>query len=594
MNYTNIDSDKPAVDRGPISSWMCCVLVISAAIMIAIAPHLDRLIRLGDPTYLESGDDVIYLAVARAPFYGESSLRDPFAAPSRHLPTAFAWAQFVPTTAPLGVLQIPFLQTTLAWRVGGAFILGFTLYLLTRRLLPEKRSASFWALVLCLLWLADPGAVDGRPLWRIADFARHWVEGTSDRLPNGYGVYRVVSPLLNLPFVFLIVLGFAATSRSDRRAVLTGLCLGIVTLTYFFFWTAMFGAIGMYLLAAVALCRRSPDASREVRFAAIALIVGLFVGGPQIIANGMTFADPAYREALDRVSLGYQFPADDPLRTHYLRSVWGWGYLLLGAIATWRTRSRLLGLLTLTILAGYMLRTSAIVTGLEFENYHWNYIMNGFGVLLLWTLIIRALMQVDSAAVKAAAIAFAALLVGIAFAHRIYEANNSVESRWIENTISDLTPLGDSIASLSTEVSLVGPVETNVAILFGRCGQLFQTPHTCHRMLISDSEAHERHALNAWLSGISLSEYSAVADGGFAFSMSHSTRQEWQPQAVAARRIDIFKTLEADSGATLMRKYGPLALLRSSTATPLERGGRWTVRAKSNKWSLWTLTQHES
>ncbi|MBN8629007.1 MAG: hypothetical protein J0M17_26335, partial [Planctomycetes bacterium] len=390
MKYAYIIPEKTTVNQQPICSWIYCLPVIGAAVMIAIAPHIDRFIRLGDPTYLESGDDIIYLAIARAPYYGESSLRDPFAPPARQLPTPFAWTQFFPTTAPLGRLQVPFLHTTLAWRAGGALLLGVSIYFLTRRLLPETQSASFWAFVLCLLWLADPGAVDGRPLWRIADFSRHWIQGTSDRLPNGYGIYRVVSPLLNLPFVFLIVLGFTGNSRSDRRAVLTGLCLGIVTLTYFFFWTAMFGAIGMYLLAAIALCRRSPDASREVRFAAIVLVVGLFVGGPQIIANGLTFADPAYREALDRVSLGYQLPSDDPLRTHYLRSVWGWGYLLLGAIATWRCRSRLLGLLTLTALAGYMLRASAIVTGLEFENYHWNYILNGFGVLLFWTLIIRA------------------------------------------------------------------------------------------------------------------------------------------------------------------------------------------------------------
>jgi hypothetical protein len=555
---------------------LSCALV---GLVLAIVPHLAV-----DGPFLASGDDVIYLVIARPVQSGESALRDPYAAAHRQLPTPFSWFQFAPFTAPLAQLGVPLLELPLVWRAAGGFATGLTLVLLLRRLFASAPQATIAALAIALVWLGDAGTIGGRPILETLKLVPHWLAGTvRGDMASEYGQYRVVSPLLNFPWLFLVLLGFAAGSRSLPRALLAGLGLGICILIYFFFWTALVGALGLYLLIHLGIWlkdRSNRAAFVEARFALVVLAVGVLVGGYQIGVNAVTFADPAYRAPLDRTSLGYHVPPGDPLRTHYLVATWAFAELAVGAVAIWRTRHRGLGLLWLLALCGYLLKNSAIVTGLEFENYHWNFIQNSIGSLVLFAslLLLAPRLRWPLLALGVGL----ALFAGLWRAHESRTAKEAVEH---SRRLKELAPLAEALGQLSPDHTLAGPSLVDDALLLSRCGQLYQSPHTAHRSLIDDAEVHERHALNAWVRGLSEAEY-AEAAGDAHFSMTKSPRPEWQSDAVKEARLKAFRALEARG--TVPERHRPLALLTPTGNIPV-RGGSWRKLASSPEWGLWEL-----
>jgi hypothetical protein len=565
--------------------WAVACGAIAAG--LAVVPHLAQWYHHGTPRYIASGDDVIYLAVARPAYYGEGRLRDPFATPSQNVPTAFSWTQFVPFTAPVRWAGVPFLLVPLVWRAVGGLMLGAAAYLLARRLAPPGPAAVGWAVGMALVWIADAGTVHGRPLAETGRLVVNAVRGMPPHpAADGFGQFRVVSPLLSFPWMLLVAAGFAASGRSVAAAVRTGVALGVCVLMYFFLWTALVGACGMYLLLHLARWARGAGvgAAREVRFAALVLGIGLAVGGAQIISNALTFADPGYREALDRTSLGYHVPPGDPVRYQYIRSFWVIGFLGLGVAAAIRWRSTGLGFLSLLCLSGYLLRNSAIVTGLEFENYHWSYAQNAAGEWIVLAVLAGGLARAGYRGAWRALVTVGIILVVFAAAWRWYESQSAQEPVWYNRVARDLEALAGPLAGLSPEVSLAGPRETNVAILFGRCGQLYMSPHTAHRSLIPDAQVHERHAANAWVCGLREEEYAGVAEGGHSFSMTHSSRPEWQPAAVRAVRLALFRKLAA--GEPVLDRFRPVAVLLG-TGTGPPRGGRWRVAGTTDRWVLW-------
>lgn len=550
-----------------------------AGLVLAIVPHLAN-----DGPFLASGDDVIYLVIARPAYYGEPGLRDPYAPAHRHLPTPFSWFQFAPFTAPLAKLGVPLLEMPFAWRAAGGFATGLTLSLLLRRLLANAPQATIAALAIALVWLGDAGTIGGRPVVETLRLVPHWLNGTvRGDMAAEYGQYRVVSPLLNYPWLFLVLLAFASSSRTPLRAVLAGLGVGVCILVYFFFWTALVGALGLYLLIHLGLWLRDRGnraALVEARFTFLVLAVGVLAGGYQIGVNAVTFADPAFRAPLDRTSLGYHVPPGDPLRRHYLVATWAFAEFALGAVAFRRTRHRGLGLLLLLAVCGYLLKNSAIVTGLEFENYHWNFIQNSIGSLVLFLSLLLLMPRL-----RWPLLLLGAALVIFAGQWRAFESHKAKEAVERSLHLRELEPLTEALGKLSPDQTLAGPPLVDDALLLSRCGQLYHAPHTAHRSLIGDEEVHERHALNAWVQGMTEADYAAVA-GDEHFSMTKSPRPEWQSDAVREARVKAFRALEA--GGVVPERHRPLVLLTQTGNTPT-RGGTWKKLASSPEWALWEL-----
>ena len=574
------------------ADWASLVFTTAVATLLAVAPHLAARATAGTWEYVASGDDALYRPspATRSTGSPASGTRLPPGAdgliicvllgpvcpdgpayrPARHAtvarpPGLAGLRRAIPRGHPLPAVPGPVPDNLPARRMGGR---GFAH-------LPVRPGSG---------QLARPVLDAVLGLWHI--FA--WT--TPNRFAGAIGQYRVLTPLLNLPLLILVIRGFVRTDRrSGRDAALTGLWLGLLTLTYFFFWTAAVGAIGLYAIGHLLASSRVGHL-REARFSVVVLFVGAVIGGYQVVNNSLTLADPGLREALDRTSLGYRVPPGDPVRFQYLRNFWAWGTLLVGGIAAVRLRSWDLALIWLLVLVAYLLRNGAVVTGLEFENYHWSYVGCFAAQVLLLTLAGRAADRWAGGRVVWAAGATVVGMVALAGIWRVWEPAHAPETLELNRTVAGLRLLRPAIEQLSSDTSLAGPSEVNVAILTGRCGLLYHTPHTAHRMLVPDREVHARHALNGWLMGVTEAEYAATASDP-AFSVTRSARPEWQPEAVRDTRLAVFRKLEATNGGPLLRRHEPLALLRPAGISPPTRGGRWVLRGRSPDWSLWVLEQ---
>ncbi|HEY2156723.1 MAG TPA: hypothetical protein VGH33_13915, partial [Isosphaeraceae bacterium] len=225
-----------------------CLACALLGLVIAISPHLAKWFAEGTLDYVADGDDVLYLAISRVPYYDGWSLRDPFATPDEHVPTLYAWLQFVPLAKLAKLLGLSALRTALLWRAVGGLLLGASLYAIFRQLLGGTRRPTAWALGCALICLTDAGFARGQPL--VKSLSILWGLGDpSNRLgPNGLSQYRVVTPILNLPWLLLLI---AVLVPGGRRGwwtwALGAICLGLCLQLYFFFWTAALLGIGAYL-----------------------------------------------------------------------------------------------------------------------------------------------------------------------------------------------------------------------------------------------------------------------------------------------------------------------------------------------------------
>lgn len=595
MNTKIDEADSPDRSSRRPTGWDAvalfgCVIVATA---LAVSPHFATLRRNGTLDYLADGDDVLYLSIARAPYWGESSVRDPFASPEDRVPSLYSWMQFVPLAELARVLNIPLIHMSLLWRVVGGLLFGASIYMFFRVLFSSTKRPILWALGCSLVCLTDPGFVDGRCFVSSFGLARQMLTGNvllnkADALPQ----YRVVTPLLNLAFLLLFATSLFQARSGRRYWVVAGaISLGLCFQLYFFFWTASIVAAALYFVVILAeyLGRRDDRAaiSRELALSAVILAGGVALGGGQVYQNTKTFGDEASKPMLQRMSRGQKLPPASPARRMYLRNIWAWGKLAIGAAAAIWLRSGAIALLWCFTAAGFGLTNHAVVTGLEFENFHWNYVYSSFGEACLLASLAFAVDRFGKIPRGLFVVGWFVVLTttSIAFAWRPYEALHAPEAVWNSKVLEEIEPIRGALSELTINDVLAGPREANIALLFSRSALLFHDPHSSHSSMIPDGEVHERHALNAWLLGFDRLRYAAIA-GDARFAAGFSDNPAWTKEAVLAARLKLFDRIEADP-RPFMKRYHPNVLLLRVDAPKPTRGGSWRSIASSDVWTLW-------
>lgn len=575
--------------------WLAVILCAVAGLFLAVEPHLATLAHDGTLDFVADNDDDYYLALCRPAYQGELVLRDAFAGPWEHVPELHAWSQFVPSGLAARLLGVPLVLVGLLWRVGGGAFLGFSLYYLFRRLLGRLAHPTAWALGCALACLADAGFVGGKVFVENFNLLYHMSQGTTPLTkPAAIPHFRIVTPLTNLPFLILL---FAILMPSGRKwmrdAVVGALSLALCVYLYFYFWTAAVGAlcmlIGLWVLRAWLRPADRRRALAEAGLAAAVLAGGLALGAPQIYGNVRTFRDPEMKAVLERANKGTVLDPSDPLRWRYVRNFWTWGKLAAGAVGLLALDLPGLGAVWCLVLAAYALTNVAVVTGLEFENFHWGMVHIGFGEVLLLAVLCggfsRWLPQGKRSWLLALWLLPAALLL-VAAAWRPYEALHAPEAVRYSQDIRNLRSLRRALGALGGEETLAGPMVVNTALLYSRCAVLFSTPYT-PITLIPLEDAHRRHALNAALQGLDLAAYQKVATPPPSV-VSH-VHEEEQPEAVARARIRIFQELvENPRALTQWADHYRVTYLLLPTDAPAPReAGPWTQAARNEVWSLW-------
>jgi hypothetical protein len=301
------------------------------------------------------------------------------------------------------------------------------------------------------------------------------------------------------------------------------------------------------------------------------------IGLPQVYANARTFSDPQIRPILERMARGRVLDAHDPVRTRYLANSWAWGKIVLGGLAILAFRLRGLALVWWLTFFGFAMANSALLTGLEFENFHWVYVHAPMGEILILAVVARLLDRWNPGRAIRNRLLWVVpgVLLVVAAIWRPYEALHAPEANQLNQLIEgfQLDSFHKSLEKLGPDRVLSAFTGTEVALLFSRCGLLWHEPHSHLSSLSSLESVHERHALNAWLQGYTLEQYRMLnRESPFLVVPSGDTGR-WSPEAAARRREEIFESIEADGGAKLLARYRPdvMILLEPS------RGGPWRL-----------------
>ncbi len=627
----------PTNFRAELGSALLCA---SVAMLLAVAPHLAALATSGSAVYLGDGDDVFYTALSRSPYRGEWGLSDPFQPADSPRLTLYPPLPFVPTAMLARWLGLDRLLIPLVWRVLGGLLLGLSAYTVFRVVLAGTKRPTAWALGCALIAIADAGFVGGQTLFGSFGLVRAMFRGTTPMdVPNALGQFRVVTPLLTLPPLLALSALMVPPLRFRPRtwlevvagAVLLGLCVHL----YFFFWTAAVVALLMCLDRAFLKNDRA-----ERNFLVLVLIGGAAIGAPQLIADTRAFSDPALKPILQRTHRGRVLSADDPARMRYLVNLWAYAKLAFGAAVvvglaklprqsssdtiepekssehlspgaagctqpvppassgarvpstvsvapgTGPSRGEIVPegwrLATLGAFAasGFLLVNSAIVTGLEFENFHWVYVHAPFGEILVLAGVALLLDRMSWNIAGRWLWALPVAVVTLAAVWRPYEALKNPEAVLYTETLRGLLPLRPELRRLGRDDVIAGPwPAVNVALLLTDSGQLYQYDQTMHSTLAPLQEVHERKALNAWLNGMSLQEY-----------LDEIGREEHPsgPSEVESREA-IYRKLLSGKFDDLLARYRPTHLIRPETqGSPNEsRGGPWILAGSRGGWMLW-------
>jgi hypothetical protein len=609
--------------QAPISSrrsyLVAIVVCMAAGVLIAALPHAVNYLHTGSAQYVANNDDALYLALSRAPYWGEWGPRDAFAAQRDHMPTTFADVLFVPWAKLAGALGLSPLLIGVVWRIIGGALLGLSVFVLLHRLLQAATGSPRIMLLaagLAVLLTCDPALGSGEPVIGLLRMVRLMLAHTDSGPEQAFiSQYRVVSPLLDLPWLLLLIaclvpssVSASATTRIPWLRWIAGtLCLTMCVYTYFYYWTAATAALGLIIVGRLIIAKLQPKNRTahlfEARLAAAVLVCGLVLGLPQIMGNAQLATQPEFHEALQRMARGMHMAPGDPLRMRNLRNFPAWATLFVGGIILLRRRRQtaqestspastdslatVAGVLCAFIVAAYALKNVGLL-GLEFENFHWGFVATSAGAMFVIVLGVCVARRVaNPRTLTATAWALAGVMLLSAASFRAFETTHSREA--VQNTkiLAELRPLSVQFTALGPDDVLAGPFAANLAVLYGRAGQLFMTPHTLHGSLVSDREAYERQGLNAWLMGETPEQYRVEARPPRVLSALESSLPQWQPDAVEAARMEIFQQILTNNGSPFLARYRPTALLLPANALAPTRGGPWTLSGTADQWALW-------
>jgi hypothetical protein len=577
--------------------FLACLLCGIFGSLIAFIPHLAMKIQFGSWEFYHDQDEVLYRMIAKPAMDGSWKMRDVFVQADRNVPTNYSWMQFVPTSHLATTFGFNPISLGQFWRIFGGFGAGVAIYLVFSSFQIEKKKAIFFTSSCTLLALSDAGFAEGRVLFENFRLLYYWlVEGrTAKGEATAFTLYRVITPLWNLPVSLLAAACLSPALLWVRKwpALWGGLFTGLTVSLYFFQWTAILCGGGLCLgLYFIFDQWRKTEYRNATLVALIALCLGIAMGLPQILANADTFSSPEMKPILDRVGRGQVIPPGHPARWNNLFNRWAWIKIPIALTIAFRYRHRGLVLFTSIGAMAYLLSISAIITGLEFENWHYLYVINPYLAIPIYAGLVSFLIGRQKQKI---ALIIVFVMAATGFYLRYTEATlapHAIEMReWFEG----VRPMRNAIAATKDDgrVCLAGLQAGRILSLSMPGGRLlFHEPHSAHTSLMSDDEVIERYVLNYWLSGGSReSLQNRPSSEIFKMYIFADTRPEWDREQIRSRQLVVFDRLETGESAAILAKYEPKWLLLpvDSLKNPPNRGGKWEEAGQSERYVLWKL-----
>ncbi|MDB5350696.1 MAG: hypothetical protein JWN86_1943 [Planctomycetota bacterium] len=565
-------------DKLPSQGWwpdvLAVTLCVAVGLLMATLPYLLWSWSLGEFVYIADGDDMtLYMPIgSQAYFDHPTSLADP-ARPTGGL-AIYPWLQMVPGVMFAKALGWGPMGVNLAWRLFAGVTVPLGWYFVLRQYVKRPSVAAALAVVL----MCDIGLVFGTPLLRQSKVMVQLLTGHGAGLFNSFPrihtEWRIATPGLSLIYLLLYLgfLGRALARPTWPRILAASAGLGLLIHAYFYFWTAA----GLGLALAILL-----DARNRKTYLSVG-ILGSLIGLPAVL-GGMRLkaaSVPDYGPRLDtflpikRLS-EIVFPSTSIL-------------LLTFSLAwVWFRRKDLLYIWCLAT-SGTLLLNQQVVSGMQIQNFHWQYAAGPALFLLLLLLIQGELSRVRNWPRQAfwAVLGATAVYLALGLWLRAEEAMRTSQTRQY---------LGDydryrtqrraaGAVTLAPHSVIAGqPAFVNMALVLER---QFPLSHNVinHSSLTSNDEWDARIALDACLNGIPRSTFASKHD--------EEMKRDWGPwlrdPSERARRL---ANLLSEYDAARVNPQAALDRFRvryfAGSASQVPPGGGWTLLERGRYWDLW-------
>ena len=471
-----------------------------AGFAVALTPNFLWLSEIGKFIYIQSSDNLFYLAVAAQSYNNHLSyLSDPVVQGAQ---TVYPWAVFIPFVVVARGLKLGAFGVNLVWQIFAAVGIALGSYFAFLSCVRRKWLAAASSVVLML----DCGAREGAPLLESARaFLSSAIAGAHTFFVSPryelLSPWRIVDPAIGLP---LVLLNIGLVIRAVKRPapvplLLAGISTGLLFYDYFYFWTAALLALAIALI----LDRASYRAYIGT------ILIGAVVGLPSLI-SGLSLRRAVSLEALQRMDLFIAIP-----HLLYLRPTYGWALPRVAAlvcvlIGLWiwkRGRTDLIYPWSIGA-AGLLLKYNSLITGEQLAPYHWGY---AYGPALSFVVLAVAASEWEMFATSGARLIFGALLCADLVLSMYLRVGYAYFSGLANQVRSDYTKY---IAQQKgpSHVALIG--DSVVAGDYGFCGlaAIGDNQHPLaafawNSVALSDDEAEKRIALNARLEGIERAEF---------------------------------------------------------------------------------------
>lgn len=392
--------------EGKPDAW-ALLACLAVGLAMAVLPHGVAWWTTGSWVWLMNNDELAaYLPLAAQAYHHHPwRLGDAFLEAGGD--TNFPSIQLVPSIVLAHALGLPVGMIPLVWRILAGLLVPAGAYLLARQVGPPRV-----AMALVLVLMADHGVIAGRVLDRhFLQFVQALMSGGDTGSYDGSALHQWrITPAMPLPPLLAFVGCLLAGRREGgwRWALLAGGALGLLFYSYFFFWTAAAAATGLLFLF--------DGAGRRLYFKAGA--IGLMLGLPALW-HGTMVKRRLGEEWFQRMETFVPIGRFSELILPPVAMV-----LLLGTVGVTWWRWRELRPLAGAALAAFLLVNNQVVTGLQFENFHWVYASGPLGILCFLALVWKEAERLGWTS-RAAATAMGIVLaahVGVGFVHRAWDA----------------------------------------------------------------------------------------------------------------------------------------------------------------------------
>lgn len=500
----------------PLASAMIVGLVIS------VWPHLQALWNSGNAAWVADYDDRFYLSVGSQAYFNHPLyLSDPVRAtggPSLYKPLPLlpgVWLARLAGVGPLGV--------GIAWRVLAGLSIGAAWYLLLRR----TSSAPLVALGVAVLFLSDGGLTEGRPIFRqvrnITHVATGHTQNLFDRNPRLHPEWRISTPGVTMVYLlaFLWAMAFLRERPTLRRVAIASAAFGLLFYVYFYYWTAA----GLALLIACAIDRVN------CRHYLMVGTLGTLIGLPSVISDYLLKRGTS-SDWLQRTDKFLSIGHFSELHFSKVNTVL---LIVLFVWILWRRREFIFP--WALVASAMLLANHQMITGLQIENFHWDYVS---GPVFSFILVCVILKEIEELARRYARLDQARFLFALAIAAMFVSgvwlrALDASRSRTCVDNAQALAEFfvqkqGPARNAFTPNVVIAGDSTfVDFAVILENLRPL-SNYSTLLSPTVTDLELEERMALDGLLNGQNRSDFA---------SERHSSleRNHWGPWGRDANRL---------------------------------------------------------